>query len=284
MKYPCNLIRDILPLYHDQVCSAESIDAVKEHLGECESCRAYYDKICEADYMETVVYDEEKEKQTADSYKQVKKKNRRFVFWVILAAVGGLFLTDVLFVLFVLGIFAVDGALAKVEVHDNIADYELFRSGDRAEEKYKNKWDMDESIWPEHITADMDVKEYKMVYYDPFDKQYLGYLVVNYGEDAYQKEVARLTAYPSTEYLGYYGVTGFEDYELLAIYADDYQGFVYALTDGDNTIIYAEEIFCNYFMDLDYMKYIPEDYLPEGFDATSNNPYELEKRKELGID
>ena len=41
------------------------------------------------------------------------------------------------------------------------------------------------------------------------------------------------------------------------MYADDYQGFVYALTDGEGTIIYAELIFCNYCFDLDYEKYIP---------------------------
>ena len=38
-------------------------------------------------------------------------------------------------------------------------------------------------------------------------------------------------------------------------------------------IIYAEEIFCNYYMDLDYTKYIPKEYLLDGFDATKDNPY-----------
>ena len=62
-------------------------------------------------------------------------------------------------------------------------------------------------------------------------------------------------------------------YELLAINEDKYQGFVYALTDGNNRIIYAEEIFCNYYMDLDYKEYIPAEYLLDGFDATEDNPY-----------
>ena len=69
-----------------------------------------------------------------------------------------------------------------------------------------------------------------------------------------------------------------QTYELLAVYADKYNGFVYALTDGNNRIIYAEEIFCNYAMDLDYMEYIPEDYLLDGFDATSDNPYKRKMR------
>ena len=49
MKYPCDLIRDLLPLYQDGVCSEESRAAVEEHLRECPSCRAYQTALCEAD-------------------------------------------------------------------------------------------------------------------------------------------------------------------------------------------------------------------------------------------
>lgn len=44
MKIPCNVIRDLLPLYHDDVCSEESKDMVEEHLSECNDCRSYYDQ------------------------------------------------------------------------------------------------------------------------------------------------------------------------------------------------------------------------------------------------
>ena len=40
MKYPCELIRDLLPLAADGVCSDASKKAVEEHLMACESCRA----------------------------------------------------------------------------------------------------------------------------------------------------------------------------------------------------------------------------------------------------
>ena len=55
--------------------------------------------------------------------------------------------------------------------------------------------------------------------------------------------------------------------------SDAYQGFVYAITDGKSKIIYVEIIFCNYFMDINYEEQIPNNYLPDGFDATSNNTY-----------
>ena len=35
----CDIIRDLLPLYHDGVCSAESRRAVEAHLETCENCR-----------------------------------------------------------------------------------------------------------------------------------------------------------------------------------------------------------------------------------------------------
>ena len=35
MKTPCNVIRDLLPLYHDGVCSPESRQLVEEHLEKC---------------------------------------------------------------------------------------------------------------------------------------------------------------------------------------------------------------------------------------------------------
>lgn len=38
-KYPCGLIRDLIPLYRDGVCGEESREIVEEHLRECGDCR-----------------------------------------------------------------------------------------------------------------------------------------------------------------------------------------------------------------------------------------------------
>ena len=163
-------------------------------------------------------------------------------------------------------------AFAKVEVNNDIMKYNQF-IGNTANEEYKTKWGMDETIFPKEITDNMNVVDYKMVYYNPWDAQFLSYIVVEYNEQDYNKETQRLKEYNSTEYIGYYGVTGFSKYELLAMYADSYNGFVYAITNGKNRIIYVELIFCNYFYDLKYEEYIPTEYLPDGFDASENNKY-----------
>ena len=177
----------------------------------------------------------------------------------------------------------VGSAFAKPEVYDDVSRYNDFIGENAIEDYYKIKFGMDESIFPKEITENMDVKDYKMVFYDPWDAQYLSYLVVDYNDEDYAKEVARLKEYKSTKYIGIYGVTGFTKYQLLAINADDYQGFVYALTDNENQIIYVELIFCNYVYDLDYEKYINKDYLPDGFDAKQDNDYRKEEMERRGI-
>ena len=276
MKYPCNLIKDLLPLYHDQVSSQESREAVEEHLKECSECKQYYEKMCGSDAIEPLAYDQEMSMKTAESYKQVKRKNRKKFVIMVLIAVGAAVveLAAFAFAIWMLGYMA---NTAPIVVHDNIAEYTRYRTGEAAEKDYRSKLGMDESVWPEQITNDMEVVDYIMVYYNPWDPQYLGYLEIDYDTASYATEVQRLKEYESTDYIGYYGVTGFENYELLAIYADSSYGFVYALTDGKDTIIYVETIFCNYFMDLDYTEYVPAEYLPEGFDATVDNAYRQEK-------
>ena len=38
MKLSCEVIKDLLPLYYDKVCSEETKVIVEEHLNECENC------------------------------------------------------------------------------------------------------------------------------------------------------------------------------------------------------------------------------------------------------
>ena len=45
MKVPCNVIRDLLPLYHDNVCSPETATLVEEHLKDCDACQEEFHKL-----------------------------------------------------------------------------------------------------------------------------------------------------------------------------------------------------------------------------------------------
>lgn len=46
MKLDCNVIKDLLPLYADRICSEESKQLVEEHLTDCESCSLLLRKMC----------------------------------------------------------------------------------------------------------------------------------------------------------------------------------------------------------------------------------------------
>ena len=88
MKLPCALVRDLLPLYHDQVCAPESCDAVEEHLKDCEACQGVYHALGDAPGEGAPACSLE-----AAALRQVKKKMRlRYVFiavCVLLLCVGG---------------------------------------------------------------------------------------------------------------------------------------------------------------------------------------------------
>ncbi len=196
---------------------------------------------------------------------------------IIVCVLAGLLLAGIV-AFFPLGLLMYSVGSAEVIETVKLSEYQNV-IGENADEEYNNKWGMSEEIFPSDI-SDLNVEEFKMVYYNPWDAQYLSYLVVDYADDI-SGEIDRLSKIENTEYLGYYGVYGFADkYELLAMNADSYQGFVYAIHEKDTgRIIYVELIFCNYMFELDYEDYIKTEYLPLGFDATEDNDYRNEKLK-----
>lgn len=45
MKYDCDVVKDLIPLYIDDVLSENSRIFVKDHIDSCEACRKYYEKL-----------------------------------------------------------------------------------------------------------------------------------------------------------------------------------------------------------------------------------------------
>ncbi|MBR6322442.1 MAG: zf-HC2 domain-containing protein [Lachnospiraceae bacterium] len=277
----CDIVQDLLPLYAEDMVSDNSKKMIEEHLPGCEACTEVYERL-KAPAPQLDLHKDE-----AESLKKFEKKRKMRLGWKIaLIVIGAVIVQNLL----LFGLVFLFSAGSKVEDDENVNNYGRYM-GEDAEDKYRNKWGMDESIFPEKITKDMEVVSYRMTYYNPWDAQFLSHLTVRYSDEDYEKELARLEAYPSTAYKGYYGVTGFADEENpLAMFADSYQGFVYAMKtpaeDGsaeENTITYVMIIFCNYFMDLKYEKYIPARYLPQGFDAHSGNAYEESVREDKGL-
>lgn len=268
MKTECAVVKDLLPLYVEKLTSETSNKVVEEHLAECEQCGMIYKNISFPDLQ--IHYD----RKPAESFKKyVKKSKRKLTLKVVAITIVVAFLVEI----GVIGLLVLDTSQAQVYEDTNVSHY-LWYMGENAKKEYVKKWGMDESIFPKEILDETTVVDYKMVYYDPWDAQFLSYLVVDYDEEHFQAEKVRLAEYDSKEYRGYFGAEGFtEEYTLLAMEAHPDFGLIYALSREDCQIIYVELIFCNYFMDIDYKNMISEEYLPIGFDATMNSSYRRER-------
>ena len=72
MKNNCEIIRDLLPLYCDNVCSEASKKLVEEHIDECAECRNEALKI-KSEFSSKHI-DEEKTK--SQIFKKIKKSRR----------------------------------------------------------------------------------------------------------------------------------------------------------------------------------------------------------------
>ena len=73
MKYKCDMVKDLMPLYLDQTATKVSEQAVIEHLSECNTCAEYYDMLS----REMTVEDdrEEPEKKYIILAKRIRRRN-----------------------------------------------------------------------------------------------------------------------------------------------------------------------------------------------------------------
>ncbi|MFA7077085.1 MAG: zf-HC2 domain-containing protein [Syntrophomonas sp.] len=70
MKISCEIIKDLLPLYHDGVCSNDSKTMVEEHLAYCDSCKAELQPMED----ELFVNNAEQNLQEAEAVKKLSKR------------------------------------------------------------------------------------------------------------------------------------------------------------------------------------------------------------------
>ncbi|MDO5399460.1 MAG: zf-HC2 domain-containing protein [Eubacteriales bacterium] len=96
MKLPCNVTQDLLPLYHDGVCSEESRRLVEEHLEGCEACKRVLEEL-NTEALTASVDD-------ADGLKALKKIQRKWVKSMAKAFYKGILIALTLCAL-VLGIY-----------------------------------------------------------------------------------------------------------------------------------------------------------------------------------
>lgn len=90
MTYPCGIIRDLLPLYIDDICNEESKQAVENHLSECEKCRNYYESMKSTEGFVAKENDNSEDMKMANNLKNVKSKINKKIRNIVLGAVAAM--------------------------------------------------------------------------------------------------------------------------------------------------------------------------------------------------
>ena len=81
----CDVIRDLLPSYVEQLTGSETNELVEQHLADCEECRKVVENMKKKKKMSPVIQGEEKAE--LDFLKKNKKRTRLIVWCSIVAAV-----------------------------------------------------------------------------------------------------------------------------------------------------------------------------------------------------
>lgn len=81
----CDVIRDLLPSYVEQLTGSETNELVEQHLADCEECRKVVENMKNNEKMSPVIQGEEKAE--LDFLKKNKKRTRLIVWCSIVAAV-----------------------------------------------------------------------------------------------------------------------------------------------------------------------------------------------------
>ena len=90
MKYECDMVRDLLPLYQDSVCSEASRKIVEEHLQECSTCQQMAERIKDATLEQQLIDERE------SIVKTYQKKENRKAFTIGIATAGVLLIPVVI--------------------------------------------------------------------------------------------------------------------------------------------------------------------------------------------
>lgn len=176
MKYDCEVIRDLLPLYKDGVSNKKSNEIIEEHLKECKECNEYYNAIIEPDIIlpepETI------ENQGVIDYgKRIKKK--RIIIFIVVASIISILLFSVIIMA---QLIITGGPPTKTS---DINDYGVFEDF----KGYSNLY-----IFPTKIPESAVIESYYYYYQDTFlDPTCQIYLEYSLSKTDFNVEVARLS-------------------------------------------------------------------------------------------
>lgn len=259
MKYDCEIIRDLLPIYKDGVTNKKSSEIIEEHLKECEACEKYYNSLNEPEIAlpDAVV----KENQSIVTYGKRIRKRRRSVFAIVASAISVLLLGIFLMAAYLV---VTGGPAIKTSDINNYGYFYNFKG-------YSNLY-----IFPTTIPQAARIDSYYYYQRDTFlDPTCQIYLEYSLSKEAYDTEVLRLSkiveTYENENFKGkenkiVYDTENFKYPAYVTIFNSNHCYEYALLNEEEHKIIY---VFTQY-IGLNKVKF-DKKYLPKDFGDEKNS-------------
>jgi hypothetical protein len=181
----CDMIRDMMPLYIDGVCSQYSRQMVENHIKGCPECRHIWESYRDPALTEDIKASNENEFRKLAM--KIKKKNRLKTLLIILGALAASFVGFMVLGLTVLGILSIGGERYATIDTSNYGIYEGHIEAER-QDLFSGLF-----IFPERISENAsDVYYFYSCESGGFDNSYQQFLKCTYAEEEYNAEIERL--------------------------------------------------------------------------------------------
>ena len=227
----CMILKDLFPLYQEELLQEETTKILREHMEECPNCKVGYEQFCQGKKEKEEREEEEEIKKERKFLKLLRRYRRHFFITIgaLSLVVVTLFTVLVLFVTLIL-----TGGWAKRS--RNIADYpEILEEGRTISTEYL--------VFPKSISEGMKDITFDFYFQDTFGSPTLSvFLQATYPEEEYEAEVNRLRNLRKIYDNGKKKLIQDEEkkYPYPAFIAVDnfYHTYEYALLTGENQITY----------------------------------------------
>ena len=255
-KLSCNIVRELLPLYVDEVLEQEVKEELEQHFKECEECNHLLESMQKE--QDIII---KKEKKSVNYL----KKYRRRVFKVI-----GIVFISLFLIVGVIAIFLHELIFGDTITYKNIEDYKGagFYGG---------------AVFPDQNTECISGEYYYQKRDEIFSPKYQIYLKMEYTKEQYEKEIERLDnwerRYYATPFKLYIDNENYMNraYVATANWGDCFQ---YAITiDNLNTVVYV--YLRN--MNLDEL-HMDDVFLPSYFEEDNSDVYRNAEVSEKHMD
>lgn len=87
-RMSCNVIQDLMPLYIENMCSAESRELVEAHIAECEKCRQLFSDYTDDTIVKEVRQPEKEEQAFQQILKKVENKIMKRIVMIVAVVVS----------------------------------------------------------------------------------------------------------------------------------------------------------------------------------------------------